>query len=110
MWPSASAIGAKVCRRRVPLHPRRAVGASALTRLSDSLQPVAQFLPFHVFDSLTNYRQYDPELYRRAVERATEAGRTPPEIWNMRVLLGAALGWIARLVIGSFVSFRKRDL
>lgn len=84
--------------------------AGGLVRLSASLEPVVEFFPSHVFPALFRWIQYDPVAFRAAVERAVANNRTPPEIWDLNVLVLAALAWIAVLIGGAYVWFRKRDL
>ncbi len=84
--------------------------ASAFVRMSESLEPVVEFLPVNSFEALLRYIQWDPAAYQRAVERAQEANRTPPEIWDTGVLLLTSGGWIVLFVAVAFVWFRKRDL
>ena len=59
---------------------------------------------------LANYLQWDPAAFQRAVERAIENDRSPPEIWDTGPLLIPAIAWIAFFILGSFLWFRRRDL
>lgn len=81
-----------------------------LGRLGEWLRPALRFLPFHVFTSLTEYLQYDPVAYRRAVEAAAANDGRPPEIPATGEMILAALLWMAALILLSFLWFRKRDL
>jgi hypothetical protein len=70
-----------------------------------------RFAPFStVQGGLANYLQWDPVALQRATERAIEAERTPPEIWDGGTLLITAVAWLAFFVVGSFLWFRRRDL
>jgi len=84
--------------------------AQGLVKLSASLEPVVQFLPIHVFNALTRYIQHDPEAFRQAVARAVEQQHAPPEIWDPGTLWLSGVAWVAVILSGAFVWFRKRDL
>jgi len=79
-------------------------------RLGEWLRPAVGFLPFRVFTSLTEYLQYDPAAYRRAVETAAASDAPLPEIPATGDMVLAALLWMAALILLSFLWFRKRDL
>lgn len=84
--------------------------AGGLGALSEGLRPILRFLPVNVFNGLHDYLQHDPAAFRAAVERAVEAGETPPEIWPWEALLSATAVWLAVFVLGSYAWFRRRDL
>jgi ABC-type transport system involved in multi-copper enzyme maturation permease subunit len=85
--------------------------AGGLGRISDTLAEWARFLPVNTFNQFHRYYQHDAEAYQNAVLSAVDNGRTPPtEPWAAGVLAVAYLVWIALLVGGAFVWFRRRDL
>jgi hypothetical protein len=82
-----------------------------LSQLGEWIRPALRFAPFStVQGGLANYLQWDPVALQRATERAIEAERTPPEIWDGGTLLITAVAWLAFFVVGSFLWFRRRDL
>ncbi len=84
--------------------------AQGLVALSDALLPIVRFLPVNTFNQLHRYVQHDPAAFRQSVERAVEAGRAAPEVWDMSTLVLVSVGWIGVFVAGSFFWFRRRDL
>lgn len=83
---------------------------SGLSRLGAWGTEAARWLPVEVFNQLASYLQHDPEARRRAARAAAEQGGPAPEAWPWEALLPAAVGWIALLLVVSFVVFRRRDL
>lgn len=84
--------------------------ASGLVSFSRSLAPVVRHFPLNVFDSLMRYVQWDPAM-RDAAEAVGEGGQIAlPELWSSPALVAVSLIWIAVLVGGSFLVFRRRDL
>ncbi|HEX9729398.1 MAG TPA: ABC transporter permease subunit [Gemmatimonadales bacterium] len=81
-----------------------------MLKISHRLETVVEFLPAHVFAQFGRYMQYDKVVFVSAVDRATAAGRTPPEIWDSATLWTSAIGWLVVLIGGSYLLFRKRDL
>lgn len=86
------------------------LASEGLVRLSQGSDQVVRFLPIHVFGSLTRYIQHDPAALQRAVERAVDNNRPPPEIWDPALLWLAGIGWVVVIVVAAFLWFRKRDL
>jgi ABC-type transport system involved in multi-copper enzyme maturation permease subunit len=84
--------------------------AGGLARISDSLEPVAAFLPVRSFSALTRYIQHDPRAFEAAVQRALENNRQPPELTDPATLWLVPLAWTLILLGAAFVWFRKRDL
>lgn len=83
---------------------------AGLDRLGGAAADAARYLPVSVFEQLFSHVQHDPAALGRAVSRAAAAGRAPPEAWSWAVLLPAAVGWIALLLLVSGLVFRHRDL
>lgn len=83
---------------------------AGLARLGAWGAEAARWLPVQVFNQLASYLQHDPEARRRAARAAAEQGGSVPEAWPWEALLPAAVGWIALLLVVSFVVFRRRDL
>jgi len=79
-----------------------------LTRLD--FETVAKLMPFNVAGAFFRWIQYDPVAFDAAVQRAVDAERSVPEIWDPALLYSAGLGWIVVFLVGSYVSYRKRDL
>jgi len=84
--------------------------ADGLVKLSASFESVVQFFPIHVFNALTRYIQHDPDALQQAIARAVEQQHTPPEIWDPGTLWFSGIAWVAVILGGAFVWFRKRDL
>ncbi len=83
----------------------------AFKAIHDRLGELATYLPINTFNQLYRYYQHDLVAFQQAVQRAVEDDRPPPsEPWAMGLLVTISLVWIALLVGGSFVWFRKRDL
>ena len=70
----------------------------------------ADLMPFSVAGRFFRWIQYDPVAFDAAVQRAVDAERTPPEIWDPTLLYSAGLGWIAVFLVGSYLWYRKTDL
>jgi hypothetical protein len=84
--------------------------AGGLVQLSDAFRPVVRFFPMALFNGAARYMQYDPEAYAAYVNRMAQNGREPLTLFDTSVLWGAASGWVAVLVLGAFLWFRRRDL
>ena len=84
--------------------------ASGLVRLNEGFESIVRFFPMNTFGQLNRWIQLDPAAFDRAVSQAVENGRTPPEIWDLSTLLATAAGWMAVLVVTSFLWYRQRDL
>lgn len=84
------------------------LAGAGLARLGAWGGEAARWLPVQVFNRLVSYPQHDPAAWRR-MARAAEGGSVP-EPWAWEALLPAALGWIAVLLLASFLVFRRRDL
>lgn len=76
----------------------------------ESTVPFLQYLPANAFQGLTNYEQYDPVAFERAVQWAVENERPAPEAVDMQLLAAVVAAWIAVFVATSYLSFRKRDM
>ena len=82
-----------------------------LSQLGEWIRPALRFAPFSAVQSgAANYLQWDPVALQRAVEKALENDRSPPEIWDTGTLLITVAAWIAFFILGSYVWFRRRDL
>jgi hypothetical protein len=75
-----------------------------------NFETVAKLVPFNVAGAFFGWIQYDPVAFDAAVQRAVDAERTPPEIWDPALLYSAGLGWIAVFLVGSYLWYRKMDL
>lgn len=84
--------------------------ASGLGRVFEGLRDALGYLPFLATQRLLDFRSYDAAALQRAVERAEEAGRAPPTPPDAATAALVCAGWIALLVGGSLVWFRRRDL
>ncbi len=83
----------------------------AFKAMHDRLGELATYLPVSTFNQLHRYYQHDAVAFQQAVQDAAANGRrAPADIWPMDTLLIVSFLWIALLVVGSFVWFRKRDL
>ena len=76
----------------------------------EATAPFLKYLPANAFQGLTNYEQYDPVAFERAVQWAAEHERPPPEAVDMTVLAAVAAAWVLVFVITSYLSFRRRDM
>ncbi len=84
--------------------------AGTLGWLFEGLKPALRFLPVATFSKLTDYVQYDPVAYRRAVEWASEHESGAPELYDPGVYLLVSALWILVLVAASYGWFRRHDL
>ena len=83
---------------------------SALVQWSDRFKPIVRALPVTVFTELLNNLEHDPAALQRAVDRAHALHRPPPEVWGAGPLSFIAIAWIAVLIGGAYMWFRRRDL
>ena len=70
----------------------------------------ARLMPFNVAGAFFRWIQYDSAAFDAAVQRAVDAERSVPEIWDPALLYSAGLGWIAVFLLGSYLWYRKSDL
>jgi len=79
-------------------------------QLFEGARPFLKYLPATAFQGLTDYKQYDPVAFERAVQWAAENERPAPEAVDVAVLAAVVATWIAVFVVTSYLSFRKRDM
>lgn len=83
---------------------------SVIAKIGERFETIVHYLPFSTFQQLTNYRLHSDEAFRAAVQRAVEAGRTPPDQGDLSMVFMVTAIWIVVFTAGSFVWFRRRDL
>jgi len=79
-------------------------------QLFEGSRPFLKYLPATAFQGMTEYEQYDPSTFERAVQWAAENERPAPEAVDMTVLAAVVVAWIAVFVVTSYLSFRTRDM
>ncbi|MDX1393818.1 MAG: hypothetical protein R3195_05485 [Gemmatimonadota bacterium] len=76
----------------------------------DAVQPLLQYQPFVLAQTLLGFEKWDPATFQRLVDAAREAGEEIPLAPDMTTGVLVTAGWAVALLVGAFIIFRRRDL